>query len=123
MTEFNIITYMQSMTGYDFSDREQSLLQIAVNRGVAGATDISQLTNRDKNLMLADMLFLIYTAGSGGTVTKSHGDFSVTVSAKTITNLEDIYRLMMNLYQNPDQELFQAMAASQNTCTWMDFES
>jgi hypothetical protein len=119
MEDFDIITYMGNMTGFDF--KRPVLEQIAVKRGVRNVSDYSELSRREENLILADLLFVIFTSPStSGSTTKSHGDFSVTVGAATMTDKSDIYKLMMNLYQNPDQELHAAMADLQGGCQWLD---
>jgi hypothetical protein len=119
MEEFDIITYMANMTGFTFT-REQ-LSHIAAERGTSSVTALSELTREQKNLMLADMLFIIFTSYSTtGSTSKSHGDYTLTVGAKTITDKDDIYKLMTALYANPDQELNQVLSSYQGGVSWID---
>jgi hypothetical protein len=119
MQEFDLITYMGSMTGYTFT-REQ-LEGIVTNRGLGDVTSFSELTLKDRNLMLADMLFIIYTTPtSTGSVSKQHGDYSVTVGAMQITDKDNIYKLMTALYSNPEQELNQTLATYQGGVCWIN---
>lgn len=109
MAEFNIINYMRGLTGYVF--REDVLRRIAVERGVENATSIEDIDRRSRNLMIADMLMVLFTSPSNsGSKTKSHGDFSISIGGQIITDKSDIYALMMRLYDNPDEELHEAIA-------------
>jgi hypothetical protein len=108
------------MTGYQFT--KEQLKQIAIDRGVYGISDLSELTLRARNLMLADMLFIIFTSyTNSGSTTKSHGDYSVTIGAKQITDKADIYKLMTSLYENPEQEVYQAISNLSGGCQWLDY--
>jgi hypothetical protein len=110
---------MSNMTGYTFE--REALEQIALNRGVSEITDFAELTTRQKNLVLADMLFIIFTSYSNsGSSTKQHGDYSVTVGAKIITDKADIYKLMTALYENPDSELGDVLSENQGGVRWIN---
>lgn len=95
---FDIVTYMGSLTGFSF---ERSVLErIALERGVLEITNINQLTPKDRDLILADMLFVIYTSPSqSASISKSHGSFSQTIGSQIITDKDNIYELMMKLYK------------------------
>lgn len=100
---------MSGLTGYVF--RADVLERIANERGVGNAVSIEDIDRRTRNLMIADMLMVLFTSPSNsGSKTKSHGDFSVTIGGQIITDKNDIYDLMMRLYQNPDGELLEAIA-------------
>jgi hypothetical protein len=116
--QFDLIKYMANMTGYSFT-REQ-LEHIALNRGTLGIEHFHDLTLRDKNLMLADMLFIIYTSPtSSGAITKQHGDYSVTIGSAQIGDKDKLYKLIDALYKNPDKELNQLLADSQGGLSWL----
>lgn len=119
MMQFDIITYMSNMTGFTFE--RTALEQIAMNRGVSEINDFVELTTRQKNLILADMLFIIFTSYSNtGSTSKQHGDYSVTIGAKIITDKTDIYKLMTALYQNPDSELGEVLSSYQGGVQWIN---
>lgn len=85
--------------------------RIAIERGVEDATSMEDIDRRTRNLMIADMLMVLFTSPSNsGSKTKSHGDFTVTIGGQIITDKNDIYALMMRLYENPDSELYEAIA-------------
>lgn len=85
------------MTGFVFD--KPVLERIAMERGVAEVTSFEQLTERDKDLVLADMLFVIYTSPTQtSSLSKSHGNFSQTIGSQYISDKKNIYELMMKLY-------------------------
>lgn len=95
---FSIIRYMSSLTGFTFD--EAVLERIAIERGVDKAEDFSDLTQKDRDLVLADLLFVIFTSPSEtASLTKKHGQFSQTIGSQVITDKDDIYDLMMRLYR------------------------
>ncbi len=116
--QFDLITYMANMTGFTF-ERGQ-LENIAMNRGVQDVMFLSDLTQRDKNLLLADMLMVIITSPSKtASVTTQHGDYSTTIGSVTIDNTDELRKLMIALYQNPDAELSEIMASYNGGVSWV----
>ena len=98
MAGFDIIRYMSSLTGYVFDDAV--LERIALERNVAGVASFSEITEKDKDLLTADLLFVLYTSPSqSASFSKKHGQFSQSVGSQTITDKDGIYDLMMRLYQ------------------------
>lgn len=60
MKDFDIIRYMSTLTGFDLPSAV--LERIALERGLRGVDDYAMLDQRDKDLLLADILFVIYTS-------------------------------------------------------------
>jgi hypothetical protein len=109
---------MSNMTGYTF-ERGQ-LENIAMNRGVSNVKSFSDLTVRDRNLLLADMLFVIITSPSStASVSKQHGDYSTTVGSVRIENQDALRKLMTALYSNPDKELNDILTSYQGGVFWV----
>ena len=101
MASFDIIRYMSSLTGYIFDDAV--LERIALERSVADVASFSEITERDKDLLTADLLFVLYTSPSqSASFSKKHGQFSQSVGSQTITDKDGIYNLMMRLYHKWD---------------------
>lgn len=97
MIQFDIITYMSSLTGYSF-DRPV-LERIALEREVDGIASFEELTQKDRDLILADMLFVLYTTPTQtSSLTKQHGAFSQTIGSQYISDKRNIYELMNKLY-------------------------
>ena len=98
MASFDIIRYMSSLTGYIFDDAV--LERIALERNVAEVVSFAELSEKDKDLLTADLLFVLYTSPSkSASISKKHGQFSMSIGSQTITDKDGICRLMMRLYQ------------------------
>lgn len=119
MADFDIIGYMQTLTGYPV---ERPVLErIASERNLTGVTTPEQLSRKDRNLVIADLLFYMFTSPSNtGSRTKSHGNFTVTIGGVIITDKNDIYALMMSLYKNPEQELWEALDTVNGDMYWTE---
>lgn len=121
MAQFNIATYVKSLIGYPIP--QITIQRIVRERGLEGMDDWIMITRRDRNLVIADCLMYLFTSPSNtGSKTKQHGNFSITVGGTIITDKNDIYALMMRLYQNPDAELYEALATTNlgGGCQWME---
>lgn len=98
MASFDIIRYMSSLTGYIFDDAV--LERIALERSVADVASFSEITEKDKDLLTADLLFVLYTSPSqSASFSKKHGQFSMSIGSQIITDKDGIFYTMMRLYQ------------------------
>ena len=98
MAGFDIIRYMSSLTGYVFDDAV--LERIALERNVAEVGSFSEITEKDKDLLTADLLFVLYTSPSqSASLSKKHGQFSQSIGSQIITDKDNIFDTMMRLYQ------------------------
>ena len=92
-----IIEYLSGLTGFVFD--KSVLNRIAEERGVAQATSLSELTQQQKDLCLADELFTIYIGPkSTASSTKQHGSFTNIVGSQTANDNKYIYNAMVNIY-------------------------
>lgn len=97
MKQFDIINYLSGLTTFTFD--KAVLTNVALERGVIGITDYSELTQKDKDLCLADLLFAIYTGPDyTANMTNQHGAFSQTLGSQRYDSKRDIYNTMMRLY-------------------------
>lgn len=118
MAEFNIVNYLGSILGYPIP--KETIERIALERGLTEVNDWAEITTRQRNLAIADCLFFIFSSPNNtGNRSRQHGDFSVTIGGIQIYDKNDIFALMMRLYQNPDEELWEALA-NIGGCQWMD---
>lgn len=80
---FDILEYMSGMTGYVF---DKAVLQrIALDRGVFSVTSVDELTQKDKDLLLADMLYTAYLSPSiWASYNQSHGSFKRGVGGQSM---------------------------------------
>lgn len=119
MKQFNIIRYMGSMTGFSFS--EDTLERIALERGLAEVDDFAMLDQRDKDLLLADMLFVIYTTPTQtASNMKKHGAWEQSEGSQTITDKKNIYDLMMSLYRKWGDPMAETIEESQGGLQWLE---
>lgn len=118
MAGFDIIRYMSSLTGYVFDDAV--LERIALERNVAGVASFSEITEKDKDLLTADLLFVLYTSPSqSASLSKKHGQFSQSVGSQTITDKDGICRLMMKLYTKWDDPKVEELESIGGGLEWM----
>ena len=77
MAQFDIIKYISSLTG--FAVDKSVCERIAMERGVEDVTSISELEQKDKDLLLADLLYTIYISpNSSASLTQQHGSYTQT---------------------------------------------
>lgn len=97
MTEFNIIDYMSGLTGFVL---DESILQrIALDRGVNEVISYEDLSDRDKDLLTADILLAVYQAGDDlPSFQHQHGQFSTSTGKQTIRDKDHILNLLRYYY-------------------------
>lgn len=102
MTKF-IVDYISSLTGFAF---ERSVIErIALERGVDYVDNIAQISVKQKDLILADLLYVAYYSPSiTPSISKKHGTYSVSVGSQHITNRDELWRMMHRLYSKWDEE-------------------
>ena len=118
MAGFDIIRYMSSLTGYIFDDAV--LERIAWERNVAEVGSFAELSEKDKDLLTADLLFVLYTSPSKSTsISKKHGQFSMSIGGQTITDKDGIYDLMMRLYTKWEDPKAEELESIGGGLEWM----
>lgn len=118
--QFDIITYMSSLTGFTF---EKSVLErIAMERGVSDVTDYSQLEQKDKDLLLADLLLVIYTSPyQTSSLTKQHGAFTQTIGSQIITDKRGMFNLMTALYKKWNDAKLEIVSQMDGGLQWINY--
>ena len=118
MAGFDIIRYMSSLTGYTYDDAV--LERIALERSVADVASFSDITEKDKDLLTADLLFVLYTSPSqSASFSKKHGQFSQSVGSQTITDKDNIFDTMMRLYNKWDDPKAEELESIGGGLEWM----
>lgn len=118
MAGFDIIRYMSSLTGYIFDDAV--LERIALERNVAGVASFAEITEKDKDLLTADLLFVLYTSPSqSASISKKHGQFSQSVGSQTITGKDNIFDIMMRLYKKWEDPKVKELESFGGGLEWM----
>lgn len=118
MASFDIIQYMASLTGFNF---ERSVLErIAFERDVRECADIKDVTPKQKDLLTADLLFMIYTSPSqSASWSKKHGQFSQSMGSQTITDKSNLYDYMLYLYKKWDDPKLEEVESLDAGLTWL----
>ena len=104
MKSLGIIQYMSGLTGFILE--EDVLLRIAHDRHFHEGVMACDLSQRDRDLLLADILFTVLCSPSGlPSRSHQHGQFSETVGKQTVENRQMLYQMMRRLYEkwNDDQ--------------------
>lgn len=100
--EFDIISYIEGLTAFAFD--ETILNRIALDRGVSEVTDYDELTQENKDLLLADLLYTAYCSPNMiASHTNQHGAYSKTVGAQTV-NRDELYQIFMGIYRRYGEE-------------------
>lgn len=116
MFEFDIISYLEGLTAFVF-DRAV-LNRIAMERKVTKVTDIDELTEQQKDLLFADLLFVIYTAPNyTASLTNQHGAYTQTVGSQRYDSKRDIYNVMFGLYNKWGDDKLKSIPA--NKTVWV----
>ena len=119
MAEFNIITWLGNRVGYEIP--RQTLADIVMERGLQNVTSFEELSVENKDLLLADVLFYLW---SGPTQTasyqRSHGDYSETRGSQILTDKRKIYDLMMTLYRKWDDPMAELVEESDGDVQWLE---
>lgn len=107
------------MTGFSFP--EAVLERIALERGVAEVENFEELSDRDRDLLLADMLFVIYTTPTQtASLSKQHGQWHQNIGSQTITDKRNIYDMMMKLYGKWGDDKLESVTEIQGGLQWLD---
>lgn len=114
--EFDLLDYMAGMTNFVF---DKSVLErIALDRGVSEIDDYEDLTQENKDLILADLLYTAYTGPNViANHTVQHGSFTKSVGAQTV-NKDELYQIFMGIYRRYDDAMVNVVSG---TVSWLDF--
>lgn len=116
LEEFDICKYIEGLTGFVFD--KTVIERIALDRGVSEVTSYDELTQRDKDLLLADLLYTAYCSPNMmASHTNQHGSYSKTYGAQTI-NRDELYQIFMGIYRKYDEE--EILENIQGRVKWID---
>lgn len=119
--KFDIIGYMAGMTAFVFD--KDVLKRIAYDRNVYNIPDYYALSKKDKDLLLADLLYTAYVSPTTwASSTQSHGNFSQTIGSQTINykDRETLYNVFIGIYKKYNDEMLSvAEALDGGTLQWL----
>ena len=122
MDKVNIIEYLSGLTAYVFD--KSVLKRIALDRGVLGVEDSSELDEQTKELLKADLYYTAYMSPNvWASSTHSHGSFSQTIGSQTIYNEEKerLYNMFMKIYKKYNDTMLSEVEASDSNLQWLDY--
>jgi hypothetical protein len=98
---FSIIDYLSGLTGFILD--ESILRRIAIDRDVESVENYSDLTERDKDLLLADILFTVLLSPTSlPSHQHQHGQFSMSIGKQEVKDRDALFRMMIRLYRRWD---------------------
>ena len=100
---FDILEYLSGLTSFVFD--KAVLKRIALDRGVMSVTSYSELDDKTKDLLRADLLLAAYLSPNvWASYTHSHGSYSQTTGSQTIyiEEKERIYNMLRKIYSKYD---------------------
>lgn len=117
--QFNIIKWLKNRVGYDIPTG--TIENIVLERGLQDVTDFAELTQKDKDLLLADLLFYLWTCPTQ-TASKSwsHGDQTKSIGSQMLTDKANIYNLLMALYRKWDDPMVETVEDMSGGVQWIN---
>lgn len=117
---FDIIEYICGLTDYTIS--KSVATNIAFKRGVSDVTDYEELTQKDNDLLLADVLTsLAFRPKKTASISQSHGNYSVTVGSEEMQDIDSLLVYARTLYKRWNEEIPDVVAnASTGQFDWLD---
>lgn len=114
--EFDILQYMSGLTGFTFD--KAVLTRIALDRGVSEVTEYSELTERLKDLLNADLLLTAYLSPTiWASFTQSHGSYKKGIGSQSVYSKEKLLDFLRGIYEKyEDPKLETVLALYNSTC-------
>jgi hypothetical protein len=120
MDTFDIIEYLSGLTGFVFD--KAVLKRIAFDRGVEEVSDYTELEQRDKDLLLADLLYTVYLSPNvWASSTQSHGSYTKTIGSQTTysEDKERLYNTFVNIYKKYSDDKLSEIESLSGNLQWL----
>lgn len=117
--KFNIAEYLEGLTGFVFD--KAVIKRIAFERGVWEVESFADMTQRQKDLCKADLLYTAYCSPDViASSTLSHGSFSKTIGSQTIQQKDKLLDMALALYRKWDDEMLEEVEGNTGNLRWLD---
>jgi len=119
--DFDIIEYLSGLTQFTFD--KAVLKRIALERGVAEIDDFEDLTQEQKDLLRADLLYTAYLSPNvWASSTQSHGSYTKSIGSQTMytADKERLYNLIVGIYRKYDDDKLEEIEGNEATLQWID---
>lgn len=119
MNGFNIIEYISGLTSYTF---DKSLLErVALDRGVSEIESYEELTQENKDLCKADLLFEVYVgANSSASYSVSDGAFKESIGSQTINDKKYLYGVICSIYSKYNDDKLSLVSETNGDMHWIN---
>lgn len=102
--QFDIIEYICGLTDYTIS--KSVATNIAFKRGVSDVIEYEELTQKDNDLLLADVLTsLAFRPKKTASVSQSHGNYSVTIGSEEAQDIDSLLVYARTLYKRWNEDV------------------
>jgi hypothetical protein len=118
---FDIINYMSGLTNYTFD--KAVLERIALDRGVRGVTEYATLTQKDKDLLKADLYYEAYYSPTlSSSVSQSHGAFSKVIGSQQISasDKEKLFKAFSSIYKKYNDPKIEEQSELFSNLQWLE---
>lgn len=118
--ELNIIEYLSGLTPYLFD--KAVLKRIAFDRGLGNIVDCRVLTQKEKDLLRADILYTAYLSPNTiASYSAKHGNYSKSIGQQTISadEKERLYNSFINIYRKYNDEKLEEIESSSSNLQWI----
>lgn len=122
MNDFDIIEYLSGLTQFTFD--KAVLKRIALERGVAEIDDFEDLTQEQKDLLRADLLYTAYLSPNvWASSTQSHGSYTKSIGSQTMytADKEKLYNLIVGIYRKYNDDKLVEIEGNEATLQWLDY--
>lgn len=122
MNDFDIIEYLSGLTQFTFD--KAVLKRIALERDVAEIDDFEDLTQEQKDLLRADLLYTAYLSPNvWASSTQSHGSYTKSIGSQTMytADKERLYNLIVGIYRKYDDDKLVEIEGNEATLQWLDY--
>lgn len=116
--QFDIVTWLKRETGFDVP--KGTLENKILARGLQNVTDYSELTQKDKDLLKADVIeYILLSPSQTASKSWSHGDQSRSIGSQITTYRDKLFDYMMRLYRKWNDPKAEDNEAMNGYAQWM----
>ena len=118
-TDYSVIDYISGLTSYVFDI--SVLKRIIVDRGYELDDSGYDISDSDKELFLADLLYVVYIgANSTANYSVKDGAFQTSIGSQTINSKQELYNIIKGIYSKYGDTKLESVSKSLGTLEWIN---
>lgn len=118
-SNFDIIKYICGIT--DFGISESVATDIAYKRNIINIKEYSELTEKDRDLIMADLLFsLLFKPKKTASISQSHNGFSQSIGSSEMQSLGNLLSYARSLYLKWGESVPELLEQNTGELQWLD---